>query len=350
MRPRISVALATYNGEKFLCDLLQSVLSQTVKVDEIVISDDCSTDNTSSIIKGFQDNNADVEWIVIQNDSNLGFRKNFRQAINRCTGDYIFLCDQDDIWVPEKVEHCLSYLKNNDQIMALISDFKTIDSCGRFLQANQKTESLVVSDTIIDNTSVLNKIQLHHALYRTQGQGAATVITRELAELYRHTTINWAHDHLVDVIAALKGGLYYTKEQLFYYRIHGNNTIGMPVGGVNLHSLTLRENIRVFLSVMKYCLLLPSGEECRKHMFNPNLYLFKDIEEAVGCAESEKPALEKWRQFETERVHSIKSKKLIKYLGLLIKNPPYFREQVELCTFEQRTARIAYDLGAILKN
>ena len=100
---KISVALCTYNGEKFLKKQIDSILSQTIKVDEIVVCDDRSQDGTHDILNGYQSQYPDVFRVFI-NDENLRSVKNFEKAISKCTGDLIFLSDQDDIWIPEKVE------------------------------------------------------------------------------------------------------------------------------------------------------------------------------------------------------------------------------------------------------
>ena len=96
---KCSVAIATYNGEKYIREQLLSILNQTVPVDEIVVSDDGSNDNTLNIIKEFHDSR-----IVIYEESHLGVKQNFGNAISKTTGDIIFLADQDDVWEKDKVK------------------------------------------------------------------------------------------------------------------------------------------------------------------------------------------------------------------------------------------------------
>lgn len=99
---RISIALCTYNGAKFLPAQLESYLEQTRLPDELVICDDGSHDETQSIIGSFA-KNAPFAVHVHINETNLGSTKNFEKAIQLCTGDLIFLSDQDDVWMPEKL-------------------------------------------------------------------------------------------------------------------------------------------------------------------------------------------------------------------------------------------------------
>ena len=98
---RISIAMSTYNGGKYLQEQLDSFLAQTSLPDELVITDDCSTDNTLEIIQAFAAMAPfEVRWE--QNEKNLGYTGNFNQALMKTTGDLVFLSDQDDVWFPEK--------------------------------------------------------------------------------------------------------------------------------------------------------------------------------------------------------------------------------------------------------
>ena len=106
---KISVALCTYNGEKFIEEQLKSILEQTVPITEIVIFDDGSSDTTVSKI-GLVDQNNPGIIRLFQNKANVGFCKNFEKALTECNGDYIFFSDQDDVWHRDKVGKIISYL------------------------------------------------------------------------------------------------------------------------------------------------------------------------------------------------------------------------------------------------
>lgn len=97
----ISVALATYNGERYLREQLDSLLAQTMPFTELVVCDDCSTDNTLSILREYASLDSRIK--VIENERNLGFRRNFEKAIRLCEGDLIALCDQDDVWLGDHI-------------------------------------------------------------------------------------------------------------------------------------------------------------------------------------------------------------------------------------------------------
>lgn len=120
VRKKISVCLATYNGEKYIKEQLDSILSQLEPTDEVIISDDHSTDNTIKVIEALQDNRIKI----FENTLGKGYSKNFENAINHSSGDYIFLSDQDDVWMDNKVSKMMTELENYDLVIsdALISD------------------------------------------------------------------------------------------------------------------------------------------------------------------------------------------------------------------------------------
>lgn len=127
---RVSVALCTYNGEHYISEQLQSILSQTRAVDEIVICDDISTDDTVNIVDAVM-KWANIPIRLIVNERNLGCRANFQKAIDLCKGDIIFLSDQDDIWAPDKVERVLNWFESNDEKDVVFTNGTFIDEAGR---------------------------------------------------------------------------------------------------------------------------------------------------------------------------------------------------------------------------
>lgn len=120
---KISVALATYNGEDKILRQLDSVLDQTRKPDEVIIIDDNSTDGTVNIIKKFIEDNQLDNWNVIKNETNLGWKENFKKAFDTATGDYIFPCDQDDCWYHNKIELMTDIMESDHNIELLVSNY-----------------------------------------------------------------------------------------------------------------------------------------------------------------------------------------------------------------------------------
>jgi len=125
----ISVVIATFNGEKFILELLESIANQTHQVDEIIVCDDCSTDNTIKILEVFKLKYPYLNVKIIVNKYQLGITKNFSKAIKLSESDLIFLADQDDIWHTDKVQVMMhAYINGNSSY--IISDMNVLKMTG----------------------------------------------------------------------------------------------------------------------------------------------------------------------------------------------------------------------------
>lgn len=122
---RISVALAAYNGEKYIREQIESILANLTKEDEIVVSDDGSVDQTIEILKEYQ--KGEIPLNVIEGRGE-GIKKNIENAIRHCRGEYIFLSDQDDVWMPDKVERVMEYL-GKEGCLLVNHDARVMDGC-----------------------------------------------------------------------------------------------------------------------------------------------------------------------------------------------------------------------------
>jgi glycosyltransferase involved in cell wall biosynthesis len=111
MDKKISVVMCTFNGEKYLREQLDSILNQTYPIYEIYIQDDCSTDNTASILKEYQEKFPIISYSV--NKENLGVHENFFSAFEKVSGEFIAISDQDDIWLPEKLQKVAEMIGEN---------------------------------------------------------------------------------------------------------------------------------------------------------------------------------------------------------------------------------------------
>ena len=122
----ISAIIATFNGEKYVLELLESIANQTHRVDEIVVCDDCSSDDTLNILQRFKLEYPDLNIKIFKNKYQLGIQKNFSKAIKLSTGDLVFLADQDDIWHDNKVQTILNaYINSNSSY--IISNMNILD-------------------------------------------------------------------------------------------------------------------------------------------------------------------------------------------------------------------------------
>lgn len=118
---KISVALATYNGETFLLEQLNSLVRQRRLPDELIVSDDASTDATRDIIRAFS-RTAPFSVTLLENDHRLGYVDNFSRALSLCSGDLVFLCDQDDVWYEDKIAVIAEFARRDDKGMCFMND------------------------------------------------------------------------------------------------------------------------------------------------------------------------------------------------------------------------------------
>lgn len=209
--------MATYNGEKYVREQLESIWSQSVKPDEIIISDDASTDNTISVIEYFiKQTGAPVT--LIENSENHGFIKNFHTALSHANGDIIFLSDQDDLWLPDRIAACKRIFDRQPEVLSL--------SCG-----------LIVSDGTAIAADVkkkdrFSKVPLSRFLRYPHYPGMAMALRKELVkEMLACGNTDAVHDWLLNYLAAKKGGMYYLDTPLVIYRQHKGNTIGSLQAG-----------------------------------------------------------------------------------------------------------------------
>ncbi len=205
----ISVAMATYNGEKHLNEQIDSILNQTLKVDEIIITDDNSSDKTVDILAKYARENSQIKFFV--NEERLGFKKNFEKAISLCSGDFIALSDQDDIWLPNHIE----WLSNNLGTKSLaVGNAELINEDGskKNISLSETEQFQYFSENSMDI--------LEHILFCVNPfQGASMFFTKKFAEKLLPIPENVAfHDTWFAVNALCQNGISYTFEPITLYR------------------------------------------------------------------------------------------------------------------------------------
>lgn len=124
---KVSIAMATYNGARYIEEQLRSFVNQTRQPDELIIVDDCSSDQTEVIVLEFA-KTAPFTVNFHRNKKNLGYCGNFNAALMRTTGDLVFLSDQDDVWLPEKIEYMTSLAERNPKALVMMNDAALTDS------------------------------------------------------------------------------------------------------------------------------------------------------------------------------------------------------------------------------
>lgn len=213
-RKMISIAMATYNGEKYISQQLDSILRQTVADFELVICDDVSLDATFDILKLYKEKDSRIK--IFRNEKNLGFKKNFEKAISLCTGEYIALSDQDDIWTENHLEILLNAM--NDNVLAC-SNVEFIDSSGVRLHIRLKAKDYWVSPN--------SEKQFLQLLHNNYVQGCTAIFRSEI--LQRILPIPESaeyHDYWIAFMASLVGHIAYIPASLVLYRRHEETITG----------------------------------------------------------------------------------------------------------------------------
>lgn len=223
----ISVCMATYNGAPYIRKQLDSILSQLGPDDEIIISDDGSVDGTISIIKSIQDKR--IKFYV--NKGERGVINNFENALSKASGDYIFLSDQDDVWKSNKIETVVPLLSDNILVVhnAVIIDKDDV-SFGRNFFSLRGSKSGYFNN-----------------LYRNSYLGCCMCFRRELLKkILPFPKRIEMHDRWIGLMAELYGKVFFSKEELIGYRVHGNNVSNSTGKSVNPFSTMLSIRLWMF--------------------------------------------------------------------------------------------------------
>lgn len=196
--------MATFNGANYIYEQIASILTQLSEIDELVISDDGSNDDTINIIKSFKDNRIKLYYNVGKH----GFVGNFENALLHAKGDLIFLSDQDDIWKPNKVKIILQIMNTCDMV---VHNAELIDSEGNSLGK--------------DYYSCLHTgIGFFANLWKTRFLGCCMVFKRELLiDCLPFPQKIVAHDYWIGMYALAKYKVEFIPDMLISYRRHGNN-------------------------------------------------------------------------------------------------------------------------------
>ncbi len=232
---RISIALCTYNGERFLPQQLDSIEKQTRLPDELVVCDDCSTDRTVEIVRDFA---ASVSFPVklVENDQNLGSTRNFEQAIRLCSGDLIALCDQDDKWSPVRLERCEQELLVHPEGGLVFSDGDMIDDqdlpIGKTLWQAFHFTAALRRELLAGNYDLLVK-------YRFV-TGATVMVRAVLRDHFLPIPPGWIHDEWIAAIVQAFSNLNPINEPLVFYRQHTSQQVGSP--GEEIAGSTIKDH------------------------------------------------------------------------------------------------------------
>lgn len=217
---KVDILMATYNGEKYLREQIDSILNQTFKEFNLIICDDCSKDSTWEILEEYQKKDNRIK--IIKNENNLGYNKNFEKLLNYVEADYFMLSDQDDFWLENKVEE--SYKKITSEGLNLVcSDLEVVDE-------NLKTIYPSMWEFWPDY-NIKNKIKkskdYRSCLMTNCITGCTTIVNSKLIpKLIPLPGDPIIHDWWIGLVAGADKNIGYIEKPLIKYRQHGNNQIG----------------------------------------------------------------------------------------------------------------------------
>ena len=239
--PLVSIAICTYNGAKYIGPLLQSITGQSYNNLEIVIVDDCSQDGTFDVLNIFRETDQRIR--LYRNEKNLGYLKNFEKAIDLSTGEYIALCDQDDIWVKDKISIMVGEIKDNILIYHN-SDF--IDDEGE----------LIGTETIATKRILYNGPSCLPLLFSNCIHGHAVLFSKKLKDYIFPFDSRFTHDWWIGYVAFNTGSVKYIDKVLVHYRQHeGTITDTFKLRGEDVPKLRVKgiSLIDVDFELLEYC-------------------------------------------------------------------------------------------------
>ncbi|WP_332369487.1 glycosyltransferase [Spirosoma telluris] len=225
-QPTVSIALCTYNGMAYLSTQWNSLLGQQQLPDEVVISDDRSTDGTSNLLLKLAAE-APFPVRILENQTRLGYNKNFERALAACTSDLIFICDQDDFWLPEKISTMTQYMVHHPEVQVAFCDAWVTDEHlegrqNRFWETvrfNKKTQERWIAGETMDVLLDGNRMM-----------GCATVLRRAFLPTILpipEKIPGYIYDGWIALVASTQNAIHFINQPLQLYRTHVQQQVGV---------------------------------------------------------------------------------------------------------------------------
>lgn len=237
MKLRISIAMALYNGEKYLEEQLLSILHQSQIPDEVVACDDSSNDATKQIFDAFVRNyGLEDKWKYYKNEHSLGYSENFLHAAELCSGDVVFFADQDDIWIKNKIDLMMSEFYKNENIEAVV--------CGYVPYIDGKIKKSIIEKlkTFREKEGIVDfRVQVKDMLSGGLTLAVKKESLKRMSMLIRRYKL--CYDVPVGLMCASRGTLYRVNKPLVLHRVHLCNT-GDPVVSVNKRIGNIERHIK----------------------------------------------------------------------------------------------------------
>lgn len=214
---RVSVALAYYNGGEYISEQLNSILSQLEEEDELIISIDQASDGSIGILESYRDADPRVK---LKKGPGKGVVRNFASAIAACKGDIIFLCDQDDIWMPDKVEKTRQIFAERETVVCVLHNASCVDENGEPTD-DPDIFTLRKSATGAVKNFIKNCYMGCCMAFRSELKQLILPIPKQM----------YMHDYWIGMAAEKMGEVRLLPEVLLHYRRHGDNVTELHHGG-----------------------------------------------------------------------------------------------------------------------
>jgi glycosyltransferase involved in cell wall biosynthesis len=235
----ISVAMCTYNGAKYLPRQLESIKQQTLPVDELVVCDDGSTDNTLELLEQFG-RTVNFPVIVHRNERNLGSTLNFEKCLSLCQGEILFSCDQDDIWYPEKVKKQVDFLNQHPEVDAVFSNATVVDDDSKPV-GRTIWQEIEFTDELQDKWKAGKAYEILFGGFVVTGATLAVrkSILEKLTPFPTHIP-KLIHDAWIALYLSLDDKIDFISEPLIYYRVHSSQQVGF---GAKMEAVSFKDRM-----------------------------------------------------------------------------------------------------------
>jgi glycosyltransferase involved in cell wall biosynthesis len=233
----VSVAMTTCNGEKYVAGQIESILAQLEADDRLVIADDGSTDKTLEIVKGFASIDDRIKLLY---GNSLGIVRNFEKAIKECSNELIFLSDQDDVWVSDKVKIIKEYFLDHQDVTLIMSDLIVV---------NQDLETVNESYMKLRgcSTGIVRNIMKNSYV------GCALAFRRELKELFLPFPKGIPmHDSWIGLLAEMFGKVRMIEDKLVLYRRYKGNVTSLTSNSSVFQKMMWRMKLSYYLMMRKF--------------------------------------------------------------------------------------------------
>ena len=278
---KVNILMSTYNGQQFLAEQIRSIQEQSYTDWTLFIRDDGSSDNTKEILKDFEHQDSRIHLIDSDKSDNLGVIKSFHKLVNHDRADYYFFSDQDDVWLPNKLELSLKEAQNYlaDFPLMVYMDLKVVNQDLEIM-----TESMVKSQSHHANTELVQE------LTENTVTGGVAMINHALAEMWQETDDILMHDWYLALLASAFGNLVFIDQPGELYRQHSDNVLG-----ARTLSKRFKKWIRPHILFAVYWDLIKNSQKQARHLLQmPLSQSNRELIEAFVTI-MDKPMFERFR-------------------------------------------------------